>query len=67
MGQEPSMLRYRMPGFPVVPAAFMLAALYVVIGSIASNPANAVKGTALILLGIPVFLFWRERKGGKTA
>jgi APA family basic amino acid/polyamine antiporter len=50
-----------MPGFPVVPLAFMLAALYVVIGSIVSNPGNAVKGTVLILLGWPVFLFWKGR------
>ncbi len=57
-GREPAELRFRMPGFPLVPVAFMLAALYVVVGSIASNPANAVKGTVLILLGVPVFLFF---------
>ena len=66
-GREPSTIRYRMPGFPLVPLGFMLAALYVVIGSIASNPGNAVKGTGLILLGIPVFLFWRGKKGERTA
>jgi APA family basic amino acid/polyamine antiporter len=59
-GQEGSALRFRMPGFPILPVAFMLAALYVVLGSIASNPENALKGTALILLGVPVFLFWRK-------
>ncbi len=62
-GREPSTLRFRMSGFPLVPIAFMLAALYVVIGSIASNPGNAVKGTALILLGMPVFLFWKRKAG----
>jgi APA family basic amino acid/polyamine antiporter len=40
----------------------MLAALYVVIGSIASNPGNALKGGGLILLGVPVFLFWKGRR-----
>jgi basic amino acid/polyamine antiporter, APA family len=60
-GREPSTIRYRMPGFPLVPLGFILAALYVVIGSIASNPGNAVKGTGLILLGIPVFIFWKGR------
>ena len=60
-GEEATALRFRMPGFPLLPATFMLAALYVVIGSIASNPANALKGTALILLGVPVFLFWNRR------
>jgi APA family basic amino acid/polyamine antiporter len=60
-GREGSALRFRMPGFPLLPLVFMLAALYVVVGSIASNPGNALKGTALILLGIPVFVFWRSR------
>jgi APA family basic amino acid/polyamine antiporter len=63
-GREPSELRFRMPGFPLVPLAFMLAALYVVVGSIVSNPGNAVKGTGLILLGLPVFLFWKGRRVG---
>ncbi|MEP7225930.1 MAG: amino acid permease [Gemmatimonadales bacterium] len=61
-GREPSTLRFRLPGFPLVPIAFVLAALYVVVGSIASNPGNAVKGTALILLGVPVFLFWKGKR-----
>ena len=61
-GREPSALRFRMPAFPLVPLAFMLAALYVVVGSVVSNPGNAVKGTALILLGVPVFLFWKGKR-----
>jgi APA family basic amino acid/polyamine antiporter len=65
-GREPSALRFRMPGFPLVPLAFMLAALYVVVGSIVSNPGNAVKGTALILLGLPVFLFWNGKAGKRV-
>ena len=55
-------LRFRMPGYPVLPIIFILAALYVVAGSIASNPANAIRGTGLITLGVPVFLFWQRRK-----
>lgn len=61
-GREPSVFTFRMPGHPVLPLAFILAALYVVAGSIASNPANAVKGGALIALGVPVFGYWERRK-----
>ena len=39
----------------------MLAALYVVIGSIAANPGNALKGAVLIVAGVPVYWFWRQR------
>jgi APA family basic amino acid/polyamine antiporter len=49
------------PFFPFSVFLFMLAALYVVIGSIASNPGNALKGAVLILAGIPVYWFWRRR------
>ncbi len=61
-GGESAQLRFRMPGFPLLPIAFMLAALYVVAGSIASNPANALKGTALMLLGLPVFAYWQRKQ-----
>jgi APA family basic amino acid/polyamine antiporter len=60
-GFEPPKIRFTMPGYPIAPLIFILAAIYVVIGSVASNPGNAIKGAALILLGIPVFLFW-DRK-----
>jgi APA family basic amino acid/polyamine antiporter len=49
------------PLFPFSVFLFMLAALYVVIGSIASNPGNALKGAVLILAGVPVYWFWRRR------
>ena len=49
------------PGYPVTPLLFIAAGIYVVIGSIASNPGNALKGTALLLAGVPVYLFWRSR------
>jgi basic amino acid/polyamine antiporter, APA family len=54
-------VRFRMPGYPLAPLIFILAAIYVVAGSVASNPANAARGATLIALGIPVFLFWDKR------
>jgi basic amino acid/polyamine antiporter, APA family len=53
---------FRVPGYPVTPALFILAAVYVLIGSVMSNPANAVRGTLLLAAGVPVFWFWRRRK-----
>ena len=53
---------FRALGYPVTPALFVLAAAYVVVSSVRSNPTNALKGAALIGLGIPVFLFWKSRK-----
>ena len=50
---------FRVPGYPVVPAAFVIVAAYVVVSSVRSNPWNAALGFALIFLGVPVYVFWR--------
>ncbi len=52
---------YRTWGYPWTPALFVLAALYVVASSVASNPRNAAVGALLLALGVPVFLFWKAR------
>src|SRR6266571_5106070 len=52
---------FRVPGYPVTPALFVLAAAFVVYSAIASNPKNAAIGAGLIVLGIPAFLYWRSR------
>ena len=52
---------FRVPGWPVAPLLFILAAVYVVLGSIRSNPRNALLGLLILLLGVPVFLYWRGR------
>ena len=55
---------YRAPFYPVSVALFVLAAAYVVFGSIASNPVNARNGALLLLAGVPVFVFWNRRTPG---
>ena len=52
---------YRAVGYPFTPALFVAAAAYVVCSSVLSNPGNALRGTLLLLAGIPVYLFWRRR------
>jgi len=55
-------LRFRAPGYPIVPALFVLAALAAVASSVRQNPGNAAKGAGLLLLGVPVFFAWRRRR-----
>jgi basic amino acid/polyamine antiporter, APA family len=50
----------RAMGHPYTTLLFLAAAVYVVIGSIVSNPVNAAKGTVLLALGLPAFLWWRR-------
>jgi len=49
------------PGYPVLPALFVLAAAYVVISVAWSSPGRTALGAALLLTGIPAYLIWRER------
>jgi APA family basic amino acid/polyamine antiporter len=53
---------YRAPLYPGSVLLFVLACLYVVAGAIVSNPGNALRGTLLLLAGIPVFLWWSRRR-----
>lgn len=48
----------RTPFYPWSVLLFIAAAVYVVAGSIASNPANAVRGALLIGAGVPVYWWW---------
>lgn len=51
---------FRAPGGIWTPAFFVVAAAYVVASSVGANPGNALIGTGLILLGVPVYLYWRH-------
>lgn len=53
--------RFTVPLWPLTPALFILAALYVMVSSVAQNPGNAAIGSALLLAGIPVFRVWKRR------
>jgi APA family basic amino acid/polyamine antiporter len=52
------------PGYPWTPALFVLAALYVVASAVLANPKNALIGTGLLLLGVPVYLAQKRSRGG---
>jgi APA family basic amino acid/polyamine antiporter len=53
---------FRVPGYPWTPAAFVAAAIFVVVSSVVAAPRNAIVGTGLLALGIPVFWYWSRRK-----
>ena len=53
---------FRVPGYPITPALFVVAAVYAVLGSVASNPGNALRGLLILAAGLPVYLFWRWRR-----
>jgi APA family basic amino acid/polyamine antiporter len=59
--RHPEMRRpYRVWGYPVLPAIFVVCAAAVLVSSYAGNLEGSLIGTALILLGLPV-LWWVRR------
>jgi APA family basic amino acid/polyamine antiporter len=51
---------FRAWGFPVVPIAFALVCLAIVLNQIASDPRESLAGLALVAAGLPVYFFWRR-------
>ena len=49
---------YRIWGYPVVPAIFVVASLTIVAFQIADDPANSAIGLGLVLIGWPVYRLW---------
>ncbi|HEY7026115.1 MAG TPA: amino acid permease [Gemmatimonadales bacterium] len=65
-GREPAPAgSFRVPGYPVTPLLFVAAAVYVVAGSISSNPGNALRGSVILAAGVPVFGFWSRKLKGR--
>jgi APA family basic amino acid/polyamine antiporter len=61
------MTPFRLPGYPGTLALFVAAAVYVVVGSVRSNPGNALRGLGLLALGVPVFYSWARSKARRGA
>jgi APA family basic amino acid/polyamine antiporter len=53
---------YKTWGYPVTPVIFVLAALYVAVGSLFSAFWNAIFGLGIICLGIPAYFYWKKKR-----
>jgi APA family basic amino acid/polyamine antiporter len=59
--RETASQTYHVWGYPVIPALFVAAAAVLLVYSYAENLKNSLIGTAIILLGVPLFLVFRKR------
>ncbi|MGA7858943.1 MAG: amino acid permease [Terracidiphilus sp.] len=65
--KRPDLARpYRVWGYPLLPTIFVLSAAAVLVYSYAGNLRGSLVGTALILLGLPVLWFVRQRYGASV-
>jgi basic amino acid/polyamine antiporter, APA family len=56
---------FRVPAYPWTPALFVAAAIFVVASSVLATPRNALVGSGLLLLGVPVYWYWN--RAGRAA
>ncbi len=53
---------YATPGYPLLPALFVAAAVWIVASVILSNPLRSGIGIVLLATGVPAYLYWARRK-----
>ncbi len=51
---------YRVWGYPVVPAVFVVISLAFVVNSMVERPIESLFGFLILLLGVPAFVYWRR-------
>ena len=52
------------PGHPVTTGLFVAACAVVVVATVWNNPLNSLIGYAILLAGVPAFLYWRRANAG---
>ena len=48
------------PGHPLTTGLFVVACFAVVVATVMNNPVNSLIGYAILLAGVPAFLYWRR-------
>jgi APA family basic amino acid/polyamine antiporter len=51
---------YRVWGYPVLPALYIVAATAIAIDLLIFKPAYTLPGVGIVLLGIPIYFLWRR-------
>ncbi len=65
--RHPEMARpYRVWGYPILPAVFVLCSIAVLYSSFVGNLQGSLIGSALILLGLPLYEWVRRRYSSRT-
>ncbi len=58
---------YRMWGYPLTPAVFILSSGAIVINQVLSDPRESLIGLILVAAGLPVYGLWLRRPSGRGA
>lgn len=56
---------FRVPGYPITPALFVISAVAIVVNTLFVQPREALLGLGIMFLGTPAYLIWRKRKAAE--
>jgi len=60
---RPGVVRgYRVWGYPVIPALFIISSFAIVANQIVSDLRESLFGLSLVLLGLPIYYLWSKRR-----
>ena len=57
---------YRAVGYPVLPAVYIVMAGMIEILLLVNKPTFTIRGLILVLLGVPVYFFWRQKESRRA-
>jgi APA family basic amino acid/polyamine antiporter len=52
---------YRVWGYPVVPAVFVISALVLIVNTLNTRPRESLTGLVLLVIGLPAYKYWKNR------
>jgi len=59
---RPDMPRpYKTWGYPVTPIVFIVVSVGILVNTVIEKPVESLAGVALVLLGIPVYYYWKNK------
>ncbi|MFT5059269.1 MAG: APA family basic amino acid/polyamine antiporter, partial [Planctomycetota bacterium] len=58
---------YRVWGYPVVPAIFLVVTIFLLVNTFLATPGRAVSGFLMVISGLPVYAYYSRRLGSDEA
>jgi APA family basic amino acid/polyamine antiporter len=58
---------YRVTGYPVLPAVYVVATVWMIANAVTTAPAQAIAALVFLLLGVPVYAWFRSRRARADA
>ena len=52
---------YKVWGYPVVPALYILASVWILINTLVERPVESLAGMGIVAVGIPVYYYWKRK------